>query len=339
MGYYDIENNRLYSYIFIIIFQLNHKLYHTKARKDFVIIQITDEMKNNIIYEGTTRKFGVSINGSNYMVKFAKDNDLSVFCEYIASNFINEIGFSCQKVALGSYNGEMVNIVYDFASNENKYLHSFKDTKQSSENTDIGDKEYTYDDVIYLIDKHLKLSPDDKLKTKCQFWQMYICDAILANRDRHWGNWGYLGQDGDNYYTPAPIYDNGACLYPGVRNAIAEMNKDRKKFFYDRVFVFPASLFMVEKTDRTYRTNYFEIFSDLRFNKVFAEEVKAIRERMDYKTVFKNISQIVNSIEFPIEENIGKFWIEIVTLRYMCIILRKDFDKSFSEVERMIKGI
>ena len=304
-----------------------------------MVIQIADEMRNNIVYEGTTRKFGITLDGINYMVKFAKDNDLSVFCEYIASNFIAELGFSCQKVLLGYYDGEYVDVVYDFASNDNSYLHSFKDTKQSSENTDIGDKEYTYDDVIYLIEKHLKLSSENKVKTKQQFWQMYICDAILGNRDRHWGNWGYLGKDGEDYYSPAPIYDNGACLYPGVSNAITGMNKDRRQFFYDRVFVFPASLFMVEKGDRSYRTNYYDIFSDLRFNKVFAEEVKAIRGRLGFREVFDIIGKIVNSIEAPIDGSVKNFWIEVVTLRYMCIILRMDFDKSFAEVEGMIKEI
>ncbi len=304
-----------------------------------MIIQITDELRNDIVYEGTTRKFGATIDGINYMVKFAKDDDLSVLCEYISSNFIDALGFSCQKVFLGSYKGEYADVVYDFASNSHRYLHSFKDTKQSSENTDIGEKEYTYDDVIYLIDKHLKLSADIKTQTKKHFWQMYISDAILANRDRHWGNWGYLGKDGDDYYIPAPIYDNGACLYPGVGNAIDKMDSDKKQFFYDRVFVFPASLFKVEKADRTYRSNYYDIFSDLRFNKVFAEEVGLIRERMDYKTVFDIISEIVFSVEIPVDERIKQFWIEVVTLRFMCIILRKDFDRSFGEVEGMMRTL
>ncbi len=304
-----------------------------------MIIQITDDMRNDIVYEGTTRKFGITIDNVNYMVKFAKDEDLSVLCEYIASNFINKLGFACQQVSLGVYKGELVDIVYDFASNSGKYLHSFKDTKQSSENTDIGDKEYTYDDVLYLIDKHIKLSAEDREKTKHQFWQMYICDAILGNRDRHWGNWGYLGEDGRMDYIPAPIYDNGASLFPGIMNAIKNAQSDRKQFFYDRVFVFPASLFKVAGVDRTYRTNYYEIFSDLRMNKIFAEEVQGIKDRLDYKEVLGIINNVVNSIEAEVDSDIKKFWIEIVTLRYMCIVQRKDYDKAFDEIERLMVSL
>lgn len=304
-----------------------------------MIIQITDDMRNDIVYEGTTRKFGITIDNVNYMVKFSKDEDLSVLCEYIASNFINKLGFACQQVSLGFYKGELVDIVYDFASNSGKYLHSFKDTKQSSENTDIGDKEYTYDDVLYLIDKHIKLSAEDREKTKHQFWQMYICDAILGNRDRHWGNWGYLGEDGRIDYIPAPIYDNGASLFPGIMNAIKNAQSDRKQFFYDRVFVFPASLFKVAGVDRTYRTNYYEIFSDLRMNKIFAEEVQGIKDRLDYKEVLGIINNVVNSIEVEVDSDIKKFWIEIVTLRYMCIVQRKDYDKAFDEIERLMVSL
>ncbi len=301
-----------------------------------MIVHITDEMRNDIIYEGTTRKFGINLDEKNYMVKFAKDNDLSVICEYIASGFINQLGYSCQKVSLGQYNDEFVDVIYDFASNSGKYLHSFKDTKQSSENTDIGDKEYTYDDVLYLIDKHLKLSSYDRDRTKHQFWQMYICDAILANRDRHWGNWGYLGEDGKQDYIPAPIYDNGASLFPGIANAIEKLQVDRKQFFYDRVFVFPASLFKVAKSDRSYRTNYYDIFSNLRMNKIFAEEVHRIQDEYSHEEIFNIITRIVNTVEIPVDNRIKQFWIEIVTLRYMCIIKRVDFKRAFDEVERLM---
>lgn len=300
------------------------------------MLHVTDEMRNNLVYEGTTKKFGITIDNIYYMVKFAKDNDLSVLCEYIASGFINEIGFSCQKVRLGEYKGEIVDVVYDFASNNNMNLHSFKDTKQSSEDTDIGEKEYTYDDVLYLIDKHLKLNDNDKITTKHQFWRMYICDAILGNRDRHWGNWGYLGKDGLENYVPAPIYDNGASLFPGISNAIKGMTENKKQFMYDRVFVFPASLFKIARLDRSYRTNYYEIFSDLHVNRIFSEEVRTIKEKFGYKDVFRMIKNVVTSVEVPVDNRIRDFWIEIVVLRYMCIVLRMKYDRAFAEAERMM---
>ena len=304
-----------------------------------MLLTITDDMKNNFNYNGTTPKFGVTINNKNYIVKSNKHNDLSVLCEYIASNFILNLGISCQQVYLGYYNNNLVDIIYDFASNNNCYLHVFKDTKQSSADTDIGDKEYTYDDVLYLINKHLKLAKTEKLKMTYQFWQMYICDAILANRDRNPENWGYLGKNDKITYIPAPIYDNGASLFPGINSAIVNINQNRKQFFYDRVYTFPASVFKIQKSDRTYKTNYNDVFSDLRVNKIFAEEVKLFRQRFSYKEIYLLIYEIIFSIPIPIDINICKFWIEIVTLRYMCIVLRMDFNKSFNIIERWVNQI
>ena len=48
----------------------------------------------------------------------------------------------------------------------------------------------------------------------------FICDAILGNRDRHAGNWGYLKFSSG--YLPAPIYDNGGSLFPNFDSKINE---------------------------------------------------------------------------------------------------------------------
>ena len=77
-------------------------------------------------------------------------------------------------------------IIKDFTT-KGSILRSYKSTSQSSEDTDITTKEYTYDDVLYLIGKHTKMSDKNKQKAKVRFWDMFIMDAILGNRDRHRG--------------------------------------------------------------------------------------------------------------------------------------------------------
>lgn len=298
------------------------------------MFKVDDSMRNNKFYDGNTRKFGITYKGVDYIVKFPKNNNLSVYCEYIASNFIKSLGIPCHTVFLGLYNNILVDVLEDFTSTTGYNLHSYKDTKQSSEDTSISTKEYTYKDVLYLIDKHIKLSQENKALAKKQFWKMFICDAILANRDRHWGNWGYLS-DGSNYKI-APIYDNGACLFPDINLKINEyIFSDKKDFLWDRIEKFPASLFKVQRKDRSYRTNYYEMFSDLRVNKTFSELVKGVRTNLSYTMVFNLMYNIV----FPIGSlNIAykRFFIEIVTLRYMCIVLRMDFNSSYNIVEGLL---
>lgn len=303
------------------------------------IIDISNVPKNSKTYNGNTRKHGITVEGIDYIVKFPKDNDMSVFCEYVASNLIRSLDVPCHEVTLGIYKGILVNIIKDFTSGTEISLHSFKDTKQSSEDTEIGDKEYTYEDVIYLIDKHLKMTVADKMEAKKQFWKMFICDAIIGNRDRHWGNWGYIKLNKPNEgYKFAPLYDNGAGLYPGVNKVIEQYisGDTRKKFLYDRVYIVPASLFKIRRPDRLYRSNYAEMFNDLRINKLFAEQVALFKSRVSYEQVFECIYNICRDL--PLNAEYRRFYIEIVTMRYMCIVLRMDFDKSYKIVEEALQN-
>ena len=99
------------------------------------------------------------------------------------------------------------------------------------------------------------------------------------------------------------------------------------------MFTFPASMFKIKKLDRSYKTNYYEMFSDLRINKTFAEQVKLIRNNITYRNVLNIMTKIINSEQLPINKDIKLFWIEIVTLRYLCIINRVEFNKAFNIVE------
>lgn len=313
------------------------------------MLNITDNDRNNKMYDGNSPKFGVTLDGTDYIVKLSKDGGMSVFCEYIASKFITALGVPCHEVAIGTYlgnymgrniNKEFVSIIKDFTSGTPYTLHPFGDTNQSSEDT-LLPKEYTYDDVVYMIDKHLKMSDSSKQEAKRMFWDMFICDAILANRDRHNRNWGYLS-DGKTYKT-APLYDNGSSLFPDVYRVIQQyVDKDsRPEFLRQRIYDFPACLLMKVKEDRKTkvvrpcRTNYAEMFTDLRINKLFAERVRHIKANYTDRDVFNIIKNIVSPI--PLDMSYKRFYIEIVTLRYMCIILREDFAKAYKTVEDWLK--
>ena len=302
-----------------------------------MLIEVTDKLRNSKTYEDTTRKFGITINGIDYLVKFPKRDDLSVYCEYVASAFIAKLGVPCQRVHLGTYNGIVVDVIEDFITDPTMCLHSFNDTNQSSLDTDITNKEYTYADVLYVIDKHLKLPPEMKYRTIVQFWQMFVCDAILGNRDRHGGNWGYVSYGKE--YMPAPLFDNGASLFPGVNKVISQMYTDKRQFLYDRIYIFPASLFKVEKADRTYKTNYGEILRATQFNEMLTRQLNGLRKRYSVEYVFKSIYEIVQTLPNTVPTDIRLFWIEIVTLRYLCLIHQVDFDKALDLVERRIDHV
>lgn len=291
---------------------------------------ITDAVMNDKSYNGTTDKFGITVCSKDYIVKFSKDDELTVFTEYIASNFIQHLGYSCHTVYIGKYKDEFtdgfedVSIMLDFTENFQE-LHSYKDTKQSSEDTDIADKHYTYDDVIYMINKHSKLNADNKVRCIRQFWEMYVCDAILGNRDRHWGNWGYLINNG--VYEPAPMYDNGSSLFPGVGKVIDSFPS--LDFMKDRVYTFPASLLQIKKPDRTYRTNYREIIATTQ-NEILIDVIEKLKLKFSWQKIMQIAFSIVNDL--AVEPRIKEFWVEIIVMRFRCIICKESIELLYDEV-------
>lgn len=302
---------------------------------------VQEYMKNNKAYDGNTLKFGITVNNENYIVKHAKDCITSVFSEHIASRFIRNLGIPCHETYLGYYDDQLVVILKDFTTKDAK-LRSYKSTRQSSEGTDLSGKGYTYKDVLYLISKHKKMSEENKQKTLVRFWDMFICDAILGNRDRHHGNWGYLAcKDG---YVPAPIYDNGASLFPDLSTRIDEYIKaisENKEYVFieQRAEKFPASLFQKERANgEIKRTNYYEMLSDLRWNKTLAREVRAIREKVGFNQIYESIFRAVLEVKDIIPYPYRRFYILIVCTRYLHLIERKNIKQSYVQALRRLSN-
>lgn len=294
--------------------------------------QVLDSMRNFKQYDGNTLKFGITYENENYIVKFYDAGlEQKVYSEYVAQRFIQGLGISCQYVWIGFYNGVKVNIIKDFTNNSS-VLHSFKDTRQSSEGTDLQNKTYTYKDVIDLIEKHTKMQEVNKNKMITQFWDMFICDAILGNRDRHHGNWGYLKLKGrQTDYIPAPVFDNGGSLFPDLSRKISEysIKGNELKFLLDRAEKFPESLFRIERSDGSVkRTNYYEMLSNLDFNDTLKNEVYQIRKNVGYNGIRKIAIGILNSAGDLIPDVYKSFYLRIIELRYLHIIERMDLKKA-----------
>lgn len=128
-------------------------------------------------------------------------------------------------------------------------------------------------------------------------------------------------------------------MFPGVNKIIDAYidEKSRKDFLYERVYVFPAcKLMQVRKDKRTneiraFKTNYAEILSNLHISTILAERVKYIKRLYSDRWVFNNMQDIVKGLNIDFEYK--RFYVEIVTLRYKCIILREDFNKAYRTVE------
>lgn len=219
---------------------------------------------SNIRYGGSERKLGILINGEPYMLKFQKitqfgkrNNHLS---EYLGSHIFELLGFNVHQTYLGSYKNEAVVACKDFVCNEFEFV-PFNDVGESTIETDKEKYQYSYNDIILLLEKNKKITSIEE--TVSIFFDMFIVDALIGNFDRHGANWGFLKKD--NKYSLAPIFDNGSSLFPQL------VNEDEMKLILsdenelnERVYKFPTS--QIKLNDK--KSSYFEVISLLKFNEI-----------------------------------------------------------------------
>lgn len=273
--------------------------------------------------DGSEAKFFINV-GKRYLVKDSSYNkrrkqpSLSPYCEYVGSHFIKNCGMECQDTFLGKYMGRTVVICGDLF--DGKKLKQFKNLHQSRADTDLNNKEYTYDDVIYVMKNILRLEHhlDEALD---KFWELFVMDAILGNRDRHEGNWGFVMTD--DGYKFSPIYDNGCSLFPDVD--LTKWKDD--SFLEERVFKIHGSQFKMWKegiTDRPMRTNYHEVIRDAKKIPKFQNAINK------YSQI--DIDEMIKKSLKDVPKDIGKWFASIIYCRYECLIKNRNFSEVCKEV-------
>lgn len=67
----------------------------------------------------------------------------------------------------------------------------------------------TYDRLVRFAERHACDAADMHRALS----QMIVCDAILANTDRHWRNFGFIRSVDTLQMRPAPLFDSGNSLW------------------------------------------------------------------------------------------------------------------------------
>ena len=224
-------------------------------------MDFTNYPLSNTIYAGSERKIGIIIDGIDYMLKFQKESAFGKrynhFSEYIGSHIFAMIGFETQETYLGSYKGEQVVACRNFVSSTIQFV-PFNDVGESSLEQDKSTYQYSYEDIMQMLRDNSKLA---NVKETIQlFWDMYIVDALLGNFDRHGANWGFLKEN--NIYRPAPVFDNGSCLFPQMTDEdMMQKIIASEEETYKRVYSFPTSQVKLDNN----KSSYSEVIRSLRF--------------------------------------------------------------------------
>lgn len=170
-------------------------------------------------YDGLNgKKKAIYYNDELYMLKFPKESHInddsyasSTINEHISSNIFKILGFNAQDTLLGYYQDRIVVACKDFEHFENQ-LFSFGKIQNSVLDTSDSSSFYDADlnETLNAIENQRAINSN---RLREHFWKMFIADTLIANFDRHNGNWGFLTYKNGGIDI-APIFDCGSSLYP-----------------------------------------------------------------------------------------------------------------------------
>lgn len=175
-----------------------------------------------------SKKYAIEYNGTPYMVKYPKrqlimglysQEVVSCYSEHIGCKVFSLLGFPVQDTVLGyaeeNKERKMLVACKDLTSPKVR-LVSFLDTMELDPNMTrdaVFAAVHNLPTVLqYIQDQHYV--DGDALKK--YFWQVFIADAFLVNRERSIENLGFLMNEEENTAVIAPVYDCGDCLTPDV---------------------------------------------------------------------------------------------------------------------------
>ena len=216
---------------------------------------------------GSEKKSTILYDGSIYMVKYpdpVRANKLkgvisyknNQFSEHIGSQIFTSCGIEAQETKLGYYtdtSGKRKTVVAckDFTV-DGAVLYEM-DKLANSVAPEEEQLKTTIDNVSRIIDETEQIK--DKKAIKDGFWNMFVVDALIGNRDRHFGNWGILVKD--NVVTFAPVYDCGSSLSALLDENEMERLLDRPGEFKAQTYNVTSAYYMDGK-----KVHYHEIFKN-----------------------------------------------------------------------------
>lgn len=236
----------------------------------------TPDMTSNGNYE----KRWKIIEGNRYLVKAGgKILNQEPYNELIATKLYNRILNEDEYVKYSLIQNETktVCICKNFITKETELVPAWK----INEYSEFLDNESKYEHYIRCLEE-LKV-PKAKILTD----KMLVCDYILANKDRHFNNFGAIRNvETLEFERVAPIFDNGCSLW------------------FDENDLYVGEVFLTKPFDE-YEKNQIELVKDFSWldeKKLigFTDEVRVILKSNKLLTE-ERIDKIIEQIELRIE--------------------------------------
>lgn len=278
------------------------------------LIDFSDCTLIDISLGGAMDKLVILYNEKLHILKFDKEDSSATTSEYIASRLAQALQIPCQVVILGVYEKKACCAIEYFLKGQEK-LHAYKEINNSSLSdsfsNDIRNLPYNLVDIIDVISRYksLDIPVAESLKS---FEMMCYFDTLIGNFDRHWGNWGFIGNNKN--YRLAPLFDNGSSLFP--KRQITGITKilNSKDELLKRVYNFPTSAIKILGKKYCYK----ELILDLR--KLLRTDALTkfcrLMDNIDVTTLIEEdavLQQVLNKEDL-------KFISTIIKLRYRLLL-------------------
>ncbi|MCL2088258.1 MAG: HipA domain-containing protein [Oscillospiraceae bacterium] len=133
------------------------------------------------------------------------------YSEHIGSSIFRSCGIDAQETVIGEFtdrSGKRKTVVGCKDFTQNGIVLYEMDKLANAIAPDEIQLDATIENVNRIIDESEFIK--DKNAIKIGFWDMFVVDALIGNKDRHLGNWGIL--DNNDEITFAPVYDCGSAL-------------------------------------------------------------------------------------------------------------------------------
>lgn len=263
------------------------------------IIDFTNDKQMLKTYSGANgSKRSIIHDGELFMLKFpsipTKNKEISYsnncICEYIGCHVYQSIGIPVQETILGTFttgSGKQKIVVAckDFETNGKRFAefaaqkNAVLDLSSNGYGTDLSD----------ILDAMNKQNAMDQKTVLTRFWDMFVVDALIANWDRHNGNWGFLYDEKANKVELAPVFDCGSCMYAQADDAVMENILSSANELHSRIFSIPTSAIQLNGK----RINYFDFMSSLK-----SEGCNEALKRISPKINMSDIHRMIDDIPF-----------------------------------------
>lgn len=199
------------------------------------MIDITNCEKVASDFEGSERKFAILYNDEVYMIKEPdpireQNNELSymnnTFSEHIGCQIFKLLQIPTQDTFLATYTrpdgkSEIVVACKDFRKSGEQLYEADKFAKSLIDSRNMTKPDYTDIQKIFAEVKN-RMTEDAEQR----FWEIFVIDGLIGNKDRHLGNWGFLSSD-RIHLTLAPVYDCGSSLGALVDDTVLQKCLDK----------------------------------------------------------------------------------------------------------------